>query len=193
MALSRSTVKASELVERRFSRLQSHADCIRAFTSELREIFDQIDLSQISAPPSATGQLKKLIEPLLTDNGWKQKIPLINDVPLSIPSGGYVVDYQKIAEFDGCGSRHQLSMELCFDNRQAILGNLAKADLATLPFESRAESNVGITYVVAPLNVEVKRKTGWDDSIATFEEYEYALDSGYREFIKSPVQLLGIR
>ena len=133
-----------------------------------------------------------LVDPALEAQGWKKNISLISDVPINVPQGNYIVDYQRVAIVNGCSSRHQLSMEFCFDNRQAIMANLAKAELASNAFEAISEANVGFTYLVLPRDAEARRRGGWDGSAGTLVEYEYAVDTGYRSFLSSAICLVGL-
>jgi hypothetical protein len=123
--------------------------------------------------------------------GWKPNVSLISDLPIDIPKASYTMAFQKMAQVDNCDARHLASLELCFDNRQAIAGHLAKADMAARSFDPRDAGNVSMT-VLAVLTKAAKVSGGWDGSVGTFDEYDYAIDGPFKKFIESPVRLLSI-
>jgi hypothetical protein len=179
------------VVGHKSGRFASHADCFSAVAAETLAVFELVDVDTFRKPSSASSQVRLVVEPQLHVLGWKSNIDLLSNVPIDIPKGLYGVDFQKIVAVQDCDARHMVTLELCFDNRQAIVANLAKADMAAQAFEPRSDQNVSLTFL-AVVSKGAKKSGGWDNAVGTIEEYEYAIDGPYRKYVESPIRLITI-
>lgn len=144
---------------------------------EIRLAVSQFTLSR----PNATNRLRNQIETALRD--FKSKVLIIPNVPVTGHDANYRVDFLKTIREHECGHKHQIAIELCFDNRQVIGTNLLKAHLAN----NLSEKGQGIAILLVA--EEKLRDQAYDSSIGTESEYETALLSAYSSIVDSEIVL----
>jgi hypothetical protein len=90
----------------------------------------------------------------------------------------------------GCG-KHNISIVLCLNNREAIGTNLIKAELANHFFYSNSaiEETAGILLC---LSRETLNLGGWDKAYADASEYSEAFRGAYFQLINKPLVVLEI-
>jgi hypothetical protein len=110
----------------------------------------------------------------LESEGWTAKF-IFGDFP-SLGRVQSAVTLDGIRDFmaEACGHHHRLIVEICNDNRQAILGNLMKLEFSARRFEEAKISRRALPILIA-LDEDTKKRLrkqgGIDGSIAPFQEY----------------------
>jgi hypothetical protein len=132
----------------------------------------------------------KQLTPDFKTNRWHSQQPLVPEFPSGMPSANYQIDFQKSFDAEGCDSRHLLSVEFCFDNRQAIGTNLLKAELASARFET-SENRVALNALVV-LSDRTKKAGQWDGSVGISEEYLAALNTCYPQLENTPILFMTV-
>jgi hypothetical protein len=136
--------------------------------------------------PSA--QVKDIVDANLSEIGWESRILLDRRLPSEISLANYTIDYRLTFTADHCAAKHQIAIELCFDNRQAIGTNLLKAELANRTFASGTKrASIAILVV---LSAGIRAIGQWDSGVGTQDEYSLALRRAYEENFATTLLLL---
>jgi len=123
-------------------------------------------------------------------NNWHKKVGINSNITGSKHNSNYFVEYMHDFMCTKCDAIHRINLELCFDNRQCIPANLLKLDMANANFiNKRGGKSLGI---VLCLSLNAKQIGKWDNSVATFEEYLLALETGYSAYLRTNLALLSI-
>ena len=167
--------------------LSSHA-CLVPRLDALVDLFSSIDLDELDERKPSTPQIRAKVEGKLVEDGWSQKVLIIDDFPSGVNRANYEVDFQLQFHCAECGLPHQISLELAFDNRQAIGSNLLKMDSANRSFDDIGH---GICLSVIVVTTAMNRDAGkWDNAIAIDHDYSWALRKAYRRYFSTPIMLL---
>lgn len=153
------------------------ADIVNSLENSIQDCLLDFTLSR----PFATNGLRARIAENL--QGFKSKMLVLPNVPVTGHDANYRVDFLKTFRNESCSHKHQISIELCFDNRQVIGTNLLKAHLANQLGEEG--KNIAILIVAE----EKLRNQAYDGSIGTESEYETALLAAYSSVIDSEITL----
>jgi hypothetical protein len=169
--------------------LSSHA-CLMPTLDALVELFSSIDLEELDESKPSTPQIRAKVEGKLARDGWSQKVLITDDFPSGVNRANYEVDFQLQMQCPDCRLPHQISLELAFDNRQAVGSNLLKMDSANLSFVDTRE---GVSLSIIVVTTAVNRDSGkWDNAVAIDHDYSWALRKAYRRYFKTPIMLLTI-
>lgn len=85
----------------------------------------------------------------------------------------------------------RIGVEVCTDNRQAIAMNLFKLELMNRTWQTASETgHQGLGFAIT-IAKEV-RSSRWDGAVGTSQEYEYALQRTYSQFLTTPIGLMVI-
>ena len=164
-----------------------HKDCFKNFFESAKVAFDGINVGALGdGGPSR--QVRDLVENRMLTNGWEARILLDRQLPDEISLANYTVDYQVIFESKGCDYKHQLVVEMCFDNRQAIGTNLLKADFANRIFTA-VPSRASVAILVV-LNSGAREAGRWDNGVGVQDEYSLALRRVYTHNVSTTILLL---
>lgn len=108
---------------------------------------------------------------------------------------GITIDAVLDFRCDDCSHRHRLFVEMCTDNRQAILANLMKLEFASRSFlQSYPDGlvcSIGV-FISEERKAELKRKGYVDGAIGSLEEYEIQATGPWEGLITSPLLALKI-
>jgi hypothetical protein len=168
-----------------FSKLMSTVPCLAKRIDDLQmEIEQKIRGLQLTKP-NATGTLREYLGETFFD--YKKKVDVFPNVVKSGAAANYCIDYLSVIRECSCGAKHQIALELCFDNRQAIGTNLLKAHFANrLISQNEQNSSVSILMVAEDA---IKAKA-YDNSTGSESEYESALLSLYAPVLTSAICML---
>jgi hypothetical protein len=172
----RENLSAAALVEKQ--------ECVKTLLSDLQT---EIGLSLASltlASPRATDSLLRAIQPALL--GYKKKVLVFPGLAHGSPQANYTVDFLTTLRETQCGHIHQVTIELCFDNRQAIGTNLLKANMANRLLPNLNGNSAVAVLLVADSKIKAK---SYDSSVGDEEEYESALLSAYSAELSTPIVL----
>jgi len=158
----------------------------KCFEAALERLKNELSsLKPISPAFGKSKTIRKKMNSIVSDehSGWHKQIkvnPLIQDKK---KKRNYFVEY--IYDFNclSCDRKHRIFTELCFDNREAVPANLFKIDMGVRNFMTNSGSKaLGLIICLG----ESARELGeWDNSVATSDEYELAIDTGYRDYLNS--------
>lgn len=111
----------------------------------------------------------------LDSRGWNLGFQFGDFPRMGRARAAVTIDATKTIACQDCGHKHRILVEMCTDNRQAILGNLLKLEFAGRKFKD-SYSN-GVPCAVGIFITDSRKQTlvnqGFvDNSIGTLEEYE---------------------
>ena len=168
---------------------EEHSSCFLPELNWLEGLFSQIEFGDLNAK-APTNQVKNFVMQTFLDHGWKSHVLTDQRLPDELSLANYIVDFQKIFSHSGCDHKHQIVLELAFDNRQSIGTNFLKVDFANRMFKTSQE-RVSVS-VLAVLKHSAKILGRWDGSSGTFDEYSLASRRVYSDVIKTTVLLLAL-
>lgn len=145
---------------------------------------------ETSTETSASKQVKDHMFNQLIAEGWRPRFKIDRNVSDLYPLANYVLDAIKDFSSEDCKHTHRFFVEFCFDNRQAIGSNVLKFEVAS---RAAAESNYLPVPVLICADSDALKHFGWDGSIASANEYEYALRVIYKSIIHNPPIILALR
>jgi hypothetical protein len=161
--------------------LDERHKCFEAILGSLKN--ELSSLKPISATFGKSKTIRQKMSRIVSDenSGWHKQIkvnPLIQDKK---KKRNYFVEY--IFDFHclGCANKHRLFTEICFDNREAVPANLFKLDMGVRNFKTKSGSKA--LGLIICLGVSAREVGKWDNSVATSDEYELAIDTGYRDYL----------
>ena len=144
---------------------------------------------ETSVDSSASKQLKNQMFNQLISDGWRPQFKVSKAVSEVYPLANYVLDAMHDFSSVECGHTHRFFVEFCFDNRQAIGSNILKFEVAS---RAAADAHCVPVPVLVCADAETLKYFGWDGSIASASEYEYALRVVYREIMHFPPIILAL-
>lgn len=165
-----------------FSKLMSVSPCLAKRMDNLqREIEEKLRNLQLTKP-NATATLREYLGEIFVN--YKKKVDVFPNVIKSGAAANYCIDYLSVIRECACGSKHQIALELCFDNRQAIGTNILKAHFSNKLLNQK-ESNSSIAILVVAEDA-IKAKA-YDTSTGSESDYESALLSLYAPVLTSAI------
>lgn len=105
------------------------------------------------------------------------------------------IDATKTIECEVCGHRHRMLIEMCTDNRQAILANLLKLEFAGRRFKEVYSNGVpcAVGIFVTQGRKEALVTKGYiDNSIGPLEEYEVQASGPWAGLLTNSLMALTI-
>jgi hypothetical protein len=164
--------------------------CFDPVLETISSTFNSCELDKFDERKSGTQQIRDVVEPRFAADEWSTKVLVTQDFPGGVLQANYEVDFQLQFFAEGCSLRHQVSLELAFDNRQAIGANLLKMDLANTYF---VESTGGLSISVIVVATASGRDLGhWDGAVGIDLDYSWALRNAYSRYFKTPIVLLTV-
>ena len=142
-----------------------------------------------STETSASKQVKNHMFEKLIVEGWRPRFKIDKNVSESYPLANYMLDAMHDFQSSGCSHIHRFLIEFCFDNRQAIGSNILKFEVAS---RTAVEANFLPVPILICADSEALKHFGWDGSIASADEYEYALRVVYRGVMLYPPIILAL-
>ena len=170
--------------------LTSDCGLLQAAKRELRDFLEGLSLDGDSELAAS----KKIKIPLFhwaESHGWKKNRLVNPGIPSGIPTSIYKVNLLKDLPNCSCGSHHRIFFHAYFDNRQAIGTNLLRLGVAKKYFEQTDANQAELIALV--VDSKSREYFGWDKSVGTVEEYEYALTKIYEFALKSQIDFWVIR
>lgn len=158
--------------------------CLKMIVSNLQDEIAACISNMTLTSPRATASLTNAIQPALFN--FRKKVLVHPGIGPGSPQANYTVDYLRTYRDAPCGHIHQVTIELCFDNRQAIGTNLLKAQMANKLLPT-LNGNSSISVLVVA-DSEIKARA-YDSSVGDEEEYESALLSAYAAELSTPIIL----
>lgn len=146
----------------------------------------------VSSAIPASGQIKAQLNDYFEQNNWSEKFVFDGNIPKTINRANFTLDGIKdLAQEIACEYKHRFFLEACFDNRQAIGTNLLKFVTAQNKYEEKASCR-GLAFLICG-DKRTLKNLGWDGSIGSSEEYEFALRNPYQQILKYAPILLVLR
>lgn len=137
----------------------------------------------------ASQWLKNKLDPWFVENKWTGKQLISRRFPSGVlPSANYTMDWQTGDSCQVDKGLHSYSFEYCFDNRQAIGTNLLKMETVHLN-SAQASNHTGILLTGT---TQALRLGGWDNGIASCEEYLNAIKYVYERSLSSNIVILSL-
>jgi hypothetical protein len=147
-----------------------------------------VDLNRINPAMKATELIRQsLVNPL---KPWSTKVLVTSVLPPNRASSNYRIDYQARNTEESSSSKGLISLELAFDNRQAVGTNLLKLESSARQFVSDTKG-ICMSLIVAP-SQNLKEYGFWDNSVATGAEYSWAIRKAYSFLISHPLVLITV-
>lgn len=165
-------------IEIREAKSPSNSQCERVYAAK-REL--EVFLSGLKLDGDAeSATSNKIKTPLFSwadTHDWKRNRLVNPGIPSGIPTSIYKVNLLKDLPDCLCGKHHRIFFHAFFDNRQAIGTNLLRLAVAKKYFEQKEDNEAELIALV--IDSKSKELFGWDKSVGTVEEYEYALTKIY--------------
>lgn len=154
----------------------------------VRRSLEDVDLAQMGSTIKASEFIRQSIErPLKT---WSTKALFTSAFPPIKAMSNYRIDYQvRNLEIEP-NLKEQVTLELAFDNRQAVGTNLLKLESSARQFASDTGGTC-MSVLIAP-SQDLKDLGFWDNSVATAPEYSWAIRVAYKFLLISPLVLLTV-
>ncbi len=168
-----------------FTGLMELQPCFAGLYSDLEQGLNRQIEGLILRKPEASSTLRNAIQPVLQE--YKEKVLIVPDLALSNHDANYRMDYLRVFRNNDCGHVHQIAIEVCFDNRQAIGTNILKGHLANGLMKSSTSASAAALLVVAERKIQIE---AFDSSIGSEIEYEAALFGAYANIATSPIAIL---
>jgi hypothetical protein len=177
--------------EARPTRNLNLADLCPFETEVFQDIGRAVDQLQVKlGKKSSASQLGEWFENLAQKSGWLTNFRFDADIPLVRAYSNYLMDAVVDGYESTCGHHHRVSIQSCFDNREAIGTNLLKFEIASRKYcKNEDYKALGILICASR---ETKKELKLDNSVGTLEEYEVALRTAYRNIIDCRVLQLEI-
>jgi hypothetical protein len=160
-------------------------DTIKTLQSSLEAV-----IIETSTDTSASKQVKDHMFNQLVKDGWRPRFKIDKNVTDLYPLANYVLDAMQDIPAESCNHLHRFFVEFCFDNRQAIGSNILKFEVAS---RGALEASFMPVPILICADSDALKHFGWDSSIASANEYEYALRVVYRNIINHPAIILALR
>lgn len=170
--------------------LKSDCGFVQAIRRELRDFLEGLLLDADSELP-ASNKIKIPLFHWAESHGWKKNRIVNPGIPSGISTSIYKVNLLKDIPNCSCGSHHRIFFHAFFDNRQAIGTNLLRLEVAKKYFEQIETNKAELIALV--LDSKSKEYFGWDNSVGTVEEYEYALTKIYDFALEPQIDFWVIR
>jgi len=164
-----------------------HKYCYEQYFESAKVVFNSINVGAL-ADGGPSRQVRDLVENKMLSNGWVPRILIDRQLPNEISLANYTIDYQLIFEYQDCDCKHQLVVEMCFDNRQAIGTNVLKVDFANRNFTASRDRVSAAVLVV--LNSGAREAGRWDNGVGVQDEYSLALRRVYAHNVSTTILLL---
>jgi hypothetical protein len=162
--------------------------CLSTQLESILSSFGALDLASLNPESSSTSQIRSWADEILQVETWSRRALVTDDFPSGVSPANYEVDYQKRFACDSCHQPHQISIELGFDNRQAVGTNLLKIDLASQSFHKKyGSASIGIIVVT---NTIGRQRGRWDGAVAIDYDYSWARRKAYASYLDTPILLL---
>lgn len=159
---------------------------LREFSGAKKRDYCECELLELSFLSAAAAKSiregKGMLKPFRQDfyralelEGWRLGFQFGDFPRMGRTRAAVTIDATKSLDCSDCSHRHRLLVEMCTDNRQAILANLLKLEFAGRRFQDSYPSGipcaVGI-FVTQTRKEDLVTKGFIDNSIGPLEEYE---------------------
>jgi hypothetical protein len=169
---------------------KSACEHVRAIKRELEDFLSGLDFDGDSIS-AASNKIKVPLFSWADAHEWKRNRLVNPGIPSGIPTSVYKVNLLRDLPNCACGRHHRIFFHAFFDNRQAIGTNLLRLCVAKKYFEQTIENEAELIALV--IDTKSKDFFGWDNSVGTVEEYEYALTKIYNFALEPEINFWVIR
>jgi hypothetical protein len=169
---------------------RSECERVNAVKRELEVFLSGLDFDGDSKL-AASNKIKVPLFLWADSKGWKRNRLVNPGIPSGIPTSVYKVNLLSDLPNCACGRHHRIFFHAFFDNRQAIGTNLLRLGVAKKYFEQTSENEAELIALV--IDSKSKDFFGWDNSVGTVEEYEYAQTKIYNFALESEINFWVIR
>jgi hypothetical protein len=139
--------------------------------------------------PEATAMVRST----LGAHGWKTKFRFGDFPELGGTQAAVTLDAARDWRETPCGHHHRFLLEICTDNRQAILLNLAKLEFGARRFEDHGEQRIALPIMLTVTRdhkERLKQTAPIDSAIGPFEEYVAQANGPWRGLITHQIQAI---
>jgi hypothetical protein len=165
-------------------------ESVKAAEAKLVSFLQGIEFD-VNLVGSASNKIKGPLFTWAIANGWKKSRLADPGIPTGISTAIYKINLTLDLPKSSCQHHHRIFFQAFFDNRQAIGTNLLRLSIAKNYFEKKESNRAHIIGLVVDSNS--KSKFGWDKSVGTLEEYEYAASKIYDFALNSKFEFWAIR
>ena len=161
--------------------LNSTDQCFRHVLSHVAESLRT--LKKVSPSFGKSKTIRQKMDEIVRNegSGWQRKVKVNPRIQEKIKAQNYFVEYICDFNCDMCKTKHRLLAEICFDNREAIPANILKLDMGIRNFKEKVGGKA--LGLIICLDTKAREVGEWDNSVGTADEYELALDTGYRDYL----------
>jgi len=143
-----------------------------------------------SGKKSSATQLGEWFANLAQKSSWLSNFRFDADIPLVRAYSNYLMDAVVDRYESTCGHHHRISIQSCFDNREAIGTNLLKFEIASKKY-SKNDDYVALGILICASR-DTKKWLKLDNSVGTLEEYEVAIRTAYKNIINCRIYQIEI-
>jgi hypothetical protein len=179
-------------IEIRAPKVPSLADCdaVTIAKDHLFAFLKNLNLDEDSIEASSN-KIKVPLFDWAVEQGWKKNRLADPGIPNGISTSIYKVNLTLDLPAESCLHHHRIYLHAFFDNRQAVGTNLLRMSIAKKYFE---RDTAQIAHLIAlVLDSNAKADFGWDNSVGTLEEYEYAANKTYDFAVAPDIEFWAIR
>ena len=163
--------------------------CLDFLLLRVEKTLIQIKESEFSRPGPSTKKIVDCLEPTFANDNWIMNSLVKPQYSQFKTKTNFIIDWKNAERLDGCKKSHNLHLEICFDNRQAIGTNLLKMEIASRELDNGSASSVG---VIIAAERDFLRKFGWDNAIGSSQEYIDSYNHGYGGVIETPIVVFSL-
>lgn len=128
-------------------------------------------------------------------SGWLSDVEFGKFPQMGRARAAITIDSVRNYDCQDCGHRHRLFVEMCTDNRQAVLANLMKLEFAGREFRKNYPDglSVGVGVFLSQDRKKVLQRKGYvDGAIGPLEEYEIQANGPWDGLISTTLLALTI-
>lgn len=155
------------------------------------EQFLSLLVLDIDTAGPASNKVKLPLISWAIQNGWKKNRIIDASIPSGISNSIYKVSLLRDLPNNSCPHHHRIFLHCFFDNRQAIGTNILKLQFAVDNFQ-RDETKIAHAIAIV-VDTNVRSKYGWDKSVGTSEEYEFAIKHPFKYYAINSIDFWTIR
>jgi len=138
-------------------------------------------------------EINDMVSSELGAQGWKTKFKFGDFPELGRTQAAVTLDAARDWRDTSCDHHHRFLLEICTDNRQAILLNLAKLEFGARRFEDHLPGRIALPIMLTVTRDQKQRLKGSapiDSAIGPFEEYIAQANGPWRDLVTHHIQAI---
>lgn len=138
-------------------------------------------------------EVTSMVRSALSSNGWKTKFRFGDFPELGGTQAAVTLDAARDWRDGDCGHHHRFLLEICTDNRQAILLNLAKLEFGARRFEDHGDDRIALPIMLTVTREQkerLKNSAPIDSATGPFEEYVAQANGPWRGLVTRQIQAI---